>query len=141
MLDHMLEPRTVRRLELFTGVTGRRRWSDEAKDRILQEALRPGAVVSEVARRHGLSPQHLFTWRRLARQARRAAAPSPLFVPAVVEPIPQEPRMAVPPHEPACRSLPRHGIEVEIGGAVVRIGAGAQPDAITAVIRALKAGS
>ncbi|WP_410469831.1 transposase [Bradyrhizobium sp. 33ap4] len=24
----------------------------------------PGAVVSEIARRHGLPPQQVFTWRR-----------------------------------------------------------------------------
>jgi hypothetical protein len=27
----------------------------------------PGAVVSEVARRHDISPQHLFAWRKAAR--------------------------------------------------------------------------
>jgi transposase len=31
---------------------------------IIEETLVPGAVISEVARRHGLAPQQLFTWRR-----------------------------------------------------------------------------
>jgi transposase len=39
----------------------------EAKARIVQESRQPGAVVSEVARRHELSPQQLFGWRREAR--------------------------------------------------------------------------
>ena len=45
----------------------RRRWSDEIKERIVAESFAPGAVVSEIARRHGLSLQHLSAWRRAAR--------------------------------------------------------------------------
>ena len=67
-LDHMLEPEamTVRRLEVITGTGRRRRFSDDDKTRIIEETLAPGAVVSEVPRRHGLSPQQLFGWRRQA---------------------------------------------------------------------------
>ena len=57
----------VRRIELITGSERRRRWSDEDKARIVVESLVPGANVSEVARRNGLSPQQLFAWRREAR--------------------------------------------------------------------------
>lgn len=66
-LDHMLEPDVmVRRLEVITGTGRRRRFSDDDKVRIVEETLLPGAVVSEVARRHGLMPQQVFTWRRQA---------------------------------------------------------------------------
>src|SRR5260221_336141 len=58
---------SVHRIELITGTGRRRRWSDDDKARIVVESLRPGANVSEVARRHGLSPQQLFGWRREAR--------------------------------------------------------------------------
>ena len=58
---------SVRRLELITGTGRRRHWSNEDKTRILLESLQPGANVSEVARRNGLSPQQLFGWRRDAR--------------------------------------------------------------------------
>ena len=57
----------VRRIELITGSGRRRQWSDDDKARIIVESLRPGANVSEVARRHGLSPQQLFGWRREVR--------------------------------------------------------------------------
>ena len=56
----------ARRIELITGAARRRRWSNDEKARIVVESLRPGANVSEVARRNGLSPQQLFGWRREA---------------------------------------------------------------------------
>jgi transposase len=49
------------------GVERRRRWSKDEKARIIEETLLPGAVVCEVARRHGVAQGLLFTWRRQAR--------------------------------------------------------------------------
>ena len=51
------------------GIERRRRWSKDEKARIVEETLATGAVVSEVARRHGVAQSLLFTWRRLARTA------------------------------------------------------------------------
>ena len=67
--DHMLKPEAmdVRRLEVITGTGRRRRFSEDDKARMVEETLAPGAVVSEIARRHGLTPQQLFGWRRQAR--------------------------------------------------------------------------
>jgi transposase len=68
-LDHTLKPEaTVRRLEVITGTGRRRRASEDDKARIVEETLVAGAVVSEVARQHGLTPQQVFTWRRQARR-------------------------------------------------------------------------
>lgn len=101
-LDHRLEPAgPVRRLELISGAMGRRRWSVDDRARILEETLAPGAVVSVVARRHGLTPQQLFTWRR---QARESAETLPAFVPAVIVP---EPTAAAPEPRRVCRRLYR----------------------------------
>ena len=142
MVEDMVEPpRMVRRLEVITGAGGRRRWSAAEKARITEEAVAPGAVVSEIARRHGMSPQHLFTWRRLALRAAGLDRPAaPLFVPAVIERPVVEPALEPRPRRSRRRSA-ASGIELEIGGVTVRVGAGASPKAIAAVIRALKAGS
>ena len=79
----------VSRLEASPDVP-RRRWSGEAKARIVSEALAPGATVSAVARAHGLRAQQIFTWRRralLTGQISRLQAESdaPAFVPVEVE--------------------------------------------------------
>jgi transposase len=137
----MLEPNAVRRLEVITGTGRRRRFSDDDKARIVEETLVPGAVVSAVARRHGLTPQQLFSWRRRARQPVTAMveAAAPLFVPAIVEDS-GEPRRKAKRRK---RSEPgaTGTIELEIGGVAVRIGRGADARTIMAVIRGLKAGA
>ena len=93
-----------------------------------------------MARRHGLTPAQLFTWRRLARRSRVAKAPA-LFVPAVVEAVPGLPPPPASQPRRARRPGPVMGIEVEVDGTVVRIGSGASPQAIAAVICAVKAAS
>ncbi|MES1991991.1 MAG: transposase [Pseudomonadota bacterium] len=45
-------------------------WPDEVKARIVSESFEPGAKVSAVARRHRLTPQHLTSWRRAAREGK-----------------------------------------------------------------------
>jgi transposase len=46
----------------------RRRWSEEAKGRIVAESFEAGLRASDIARRHDISPQQLFQWRRQARR-------------------------------------------------------------------------
>jgi len=140
MVEHMVEPpRTVRRLEVITTASGRRRWSQSERRRILAEAMAPGAVVSVVARRNGMSPQHLFTWLREARRVPTVSGRAAAFVPVLLDEPPSA-SSATPP-QAGIRPLgsPATGIEVEMVGVVVRIGADASEAQITAVIRALKA--
>ncbi|HEX5973668.1 MAG TPA: transposase, partial [Rubrobacteraceae bacterium] len=49
--------------EIFRG-QARRRWSVEAKRRLVAETLVPGATVHAVAQRHGVNTSQLFTWRK-----------------------------------------------------------------------------
>ena len=62
------------RVEVLGGVERRRRWSRDDKMRIIEETLAPGAVVTEIARRHGIATSLVFTWRRRARLATVASA-------------------------------------------------------------------
>ncbi|WP_227267681.1 transposase [Roseobacter weihaiensis] len=57
----------IDRLEVLKGPSGRRTWPDDAKVRIVMESYAPGANVCDVARRHGMFPQHLSTSRGLAK--------------------------------------------------------------------------
>jgi transposase len=79
------------------GTERRRRWSLQDKLRIVEETMQPGVTVTEVARRHGLAPSVVFTWRRLARDGGLGDA-GPAFMPVEITPIPaQVPSAASPP--------------------------------------------
>ena len=54
--------------EVRTGVERRRRWSDEEKLSILGEVGVGGETVAGVARRHDITRQHIYQWRREMRQ-------------------------------------------------------------------------
>lgn len=130
----------VRRFEVFTGAGKRRDWPPEVKVSIVAESYSGAETISAVARRHGMIPSQLFTWRRQLRkqmEAQGMALPvaldrPPLFVPAVVEP-------------PAAKSAERRRrsspgvVELVIDGVAVKIGRGADERLIRVVIDALKA--
>ena len=59
-VDHKVEskPARLQRVEVITGVERRRKWSQDEKLAVVVESLAEGAaLVSEVARLHGISPQ------------------------------------------------------------------------------------
>lgn len=73
----------VQRLDVIPAGPARRRWTSEAKARIVAESLVAGANVSAVARRHGLLPQQLYAWRRRLSE-RLEAGEGAAFVPAML---------------------------------------------------------
>jgi transposase len=55
------------KVEILNGAERRRRWSEEEKRRITEESFAAGVKVIDVARKHGVSRELLFGWRKEAR--------------------------------------------------------------------------
>ena len=100
------------RVEVLGGVERRRRWSRDDKMRIIEETLAPGAVVTEIARRHGIATSLVFTWRRRARLATVASA-GPRLVPVQVATAESVQSIEAPAAIPARKR--RGVIEIELG--------------------------
>ena len=118
-----------RRIELITGKVRRRLWSVDQKRQIVAESFEHGANIRAVARRHGVSSSLLHCWRKKARAAacQQAQLDIPAFVPVSVK-------------DTAPRSTERV-IEVEIGGALVRVPGGIDVETLTLVLCALRRAS
>lgn len=135
--DHsdVTTPVRPRRVEVLTGRERRRRWSDGTKIAIVAEALSDGAVVSDVARRHDITPSQLFGWMRQFRHAALSTmtpAEPPMFAPAVVD---IAPTISGPPSVPA---EPPAAIEISVGTATVRIRGAVDGKTLAAVLKALR---
>jgi transposase len=74
----------VSRLEVIS-IGARRRWTEDEKRRIVAESFDGPRRVSATARRYGLSPSQLFTWRRQIGAASPAAEIAATFLPAFIE--------------------------------------------------------
>lgn len=119
----------VRRIEVLAGMPGRRRvWTLEQKLALVSEIERSDNIAA-FAREREISTALLYTWRRELRYAMEAAKlpprDEPMFVPVVGGSSPSS----------------SDSIEVEVGGAVVRIGQAARTDLAVAIIQALHAGA
>jgi transposase len=133
MVDDIFDTSRPRgRVEIRTGVGRRRRWSEEEKGRIVAESYAAGAVVSEIARRYEISPQHQFAWRKAARTGLLAlpGEEGSLFVPVITSG--DSSAMAGKPGESRL-------IKIEIASAVVHVERGVDLGFLTAVLRAVKA--
>ncbi|MBX4994132.1 transposase [Rhizobium binae] len=122
-------------LELLTtrksGREVHRHWPDEVKAQIVSESLRPGVMVNEVAKRHGLKPNHLSTWRTMARQGK-------LVLPAPEDAV----EFAALIVDPPVSSSPSKEVgrpEITIGSVTIRLEEGASAARIAAVARACAA--
>ena len=117
---------SFRRVEVLTGTPRRRRWSDEEKAAIVAESQAPGAQASEIALRYGLHRNQLYGWRRefgsIANAIAEVGAHGPDFVPVVAD-----------------GGSSAAAIEIEIGGAIVRVRAGVELGLLGKVLRLLKA--
>lgn len=135
--EHRMEVRGskgVSRIEVLDGPTGRRRWPDDVKARIVAESFLPGARVCDVAAKYGLIARHLSGWRGLARKG-ELALPSdaaPTFVPLVIAP-------SAPDTAAAAAALSDTAvIKVEICGAVLHVTPDCSPERAAALAAALR---
>jgi transposase len=126
-----------RRVEVLTGPGRRRHWSDEQKARIAAEAMVPGAVVSQIARRWQVCPQQVFAWRRAALRGSFTdlVTSGPAFVP-IIEAPPVADQLAT---TSTASWVPE--IEIDVGGTRIRVAAGVDTQTLTAVLRAVREAS
>jgi transposase len=119
------------RQEVLIGVERRRRWSIEQKLQVLSEVGLDGATVADVARRHDISRQHIYQWRRELRRRGDAAVEQTCFLP--VELAASEPR-----EDQDRGRLGSDGGRIEIAlrnGRIVRADAGMAGSLLMRVIR------
>ena len=122
----------VSRIEVLDGPTGRRRWPDDVKARIVAESLLPGARVCDVAQKYGLIARHVSQWRGLARKGKLvlSADSAPRFVPLVVEPVTVS--------GPVIAKTDSAVIRIEICGAVLHVAPDCSPERAAALAAALR---
>jgi transposase len=117
---------TKNQVEVITSVQRRRRWPISEKERIVAEALAPGAVASEVARAAGIHVSQLFRWRQQLCARERGAA---RFSPVAVVPGPE----AV-----AAQASAPDTVEIEFGNGVrLRISGSVDGSIIKAAVSTL----
>jgi transposase len=109
---------------VLSGPERRRRWASSEKASIVEESLRPGAVVTAVARRHDVHPNLLHHWRRQARRGLEGGRGLKLL-PVVVAPSARSGSQA------------SGSIEIELADARVRVDASVDEAALGRVLRAL----
>ena len=127
-------------IEIFRG-QARRRWSVEAKRRLVAETLVPGATVHAVAQRHGVNTSQLFTWRKRFRGHLGQAPtepPAPAFAAVELVAVPGA-RETSDEAMAATDAVTSAGvIEIELPqGARVRISGEVAPAVVMAALRAL----
>ncbi len=120
------------------GKDTRRRHGEAFKRELVERSLQPGASVSALAQEHGVNANLLFNWRRLhlrALTAKPAAPLHPALLPVTV--VPDSPTAAPSPVAPPAR-MPNGTIEIEIGGARVRVRGNVDDTSLRSVLRALR---
>ena len=138
MANPTLDPKAggIRRIEVITGGGGRRRWTREAKARMVAESYAGELSVSEVARQHGLRPQQLFGWRHQARSGRLTLndGDAVTFVPVIAQASGEAGLRCGTAGSAATNSV----IEIELAGMVVRVRGLVPADALAEVLTAVK---
>ena len=113
-MDSLIDSHQISRLEIVD--TGRRRrWPDEAKRRIVNESFSGPRLSSATARRHGISQQQIFAWRKAYREGRLGDVAG--FAPAVIAPE-QRPEGNAEPRHSRTEVVSSNGRRVIVDGEV-----------------------
>jgi transposase len=72
-------------VSILPGRERRRKWTVDEKLSIVDESWTSGARVADVARRHGLHPNQVHTWRQQARTGRLAKHAAQFLSVAIAE--------------------------------------------------------
>lgn len=120
------------RIEVVAGPTGRRRRADAEKARIAAESLIPGAVVTDIARRYGVTRWQIYDWRRRFQHGLLPAAPEEVCTPAFIPVSVVEETQVAADHDI---------IEVVIDGILIRAGRNAGEAHLARIFRAARASS
>src|SRR3954471_19983059 len=133
-------------VEVVTRGERRRLWSEEQKQLIVAEAMQPGALVTEVARRWGIGTGLIYTWRRQMRQGELGAMPvlAPTFAQVTVasHPAMAEPAPVASLPEVTAEAGDRDAGRIEVAlpcGATVRVGRDVDEVALRRVLSAVQA--
>lgn len=109
--------------DAVSGPERRRRWTEDERLQILNEAFAPEACVADVSRRYDVSTSLIYAWRRKFR-----LASGPAFTEAV---------MVDEPHR--ATAMPSIALVIELaGGGRVSIAASAPPALAAAALKALR---
>jgi transposase len=120
------------RLEVVGGPSGRRRWPDDVKARVVAESFRRGARVADVARAHGATRGQIYQWRALARRG-ALALPGDDAAPFDFASVVVEPENVAPP-----AGSPGAIVEIVVGDVVIRAPEAAGAAHLAQAIRAAR---
>jgi len=99
------------------SVGERRRWSSDFRERAVAASLEPGTNISALARKLDIAPSQLFAWRRAASIQAEMIVPEARAEPCAVK---------------------TGRVEIEIGGAVVRVSADIPEADLRRLLRAVR---
>lgn len=109
---------------------GKKIYTTAFKRWLVEQACKPGASTAGLAMRFGVNANQLRRWMRL--QHLSEATPAPAILPVVLSQTPA-PAFELP------ASAPGAVIEIEIGGATVRVREGTDSQQLRMVLQALRA--
>jgi transposase len=102
---------------------------------IVEETLKPGASVSQIARAHDINANQVFAWRKLYREGRLdIPGSSSALVPVKIAEAVDRPRTRS--HRNS-KSIRTGIIDIDLGHARIRIEGAADPDCVRAAVEGL----